>query len=99
MLRKNAIDLDYYWNYKERSWRHYKIINKYFNRIVFHRLKKRTSVFRMGMTIMKIYLVNKNIWYTHKKNCLLGSSFEKKTETFSVIYNAKTPINSKTNWF
>lgn len=51
----------------------------------------------MGMTIMKIYLVNKNIWYTHKKNCLLGSSFEKKTETFSVIYNAKTPINSKTN--
>lgn len=95
MLRKNAIDLNDYWDYKKRSWRHYKIINKYFNRIILHRLKKRTSVFRMGMTIMKNYLVNKNIWYTQKKNCLLNSSFEKKAELFQVTYHTKIIIKSK----
>ena len=99
MLRKNAIDLDYYWNYKERSWRHYKIINKYFNKIMHHRLKKKVSEYRTGMAIMKNYLINKNIWYTQKKNCLLGKSFEKKIESFSVTFVSKTKMLSKTNWF
>ena len=99
MLRKNEIDLDEHWNYKERSLRHFKIINKYFNRIINYRLKKRISVNRMGMTIMKNYLVNKNIWYTQKKHCLLSSSFEKKQEINIVYFCDKIHIKSKIKWF
>jgi len=48
-----------------------------------------------GYALTKTYNLNKNVWYTQKKNCLLSSSLEKKHYITNVLYEKKK-INSKT---
>ncbi len=51
--------------------------------------------FYRGRILLKKYLINKRLWYSQKKHCLLGGSFEKKQELFTFSYDKKITLQSK----
>jgi len=42
-----------------------------------------------GYALTKTYNLNKNVWYTQKKNCLLSQSLEKKYNVINVSFQKK----------
>ncbi len=102
MLRKFNYDVDELGGFSKKNCRFIRRKQKIKRwRIIKGRLKfsyAHKTIIR-GRIVFKKYLVNKKLWYSQKKNCLLGSIFEKKCEITTIIYKKKICVISKINWF
>ena len=88
---KSFYEIDFYENKIDNLWNPYKK--------VYRRAKKYKYDYKYGYIVTRLYLLNKNYWYTQKKNCLLFNTIIKPYKLTEYTNYSFFLINSIIKWF